>query len=486
MLTCFSTAVLEASGISWPNTGMWQPAPRRPYPFVPSVRSRAEDDDHETHAHSPRHRAMAAAAAHREFERAVTHIDQAPLDPYARDLPGPPAFPLARTRTMNQSVDMGDADLDPFVDHSDGTFARRLAARSDVSMYDASNTASTRVSSRNPSNQSRMSIVSQGITAPLGSMQSALYESAIDAFGVNSDRMDTNTLLYDPNIMPEGTSAPPTTPSQPMGRKLSAAAEARQASYAHATRVTSLTKIDVPISLDDIDIPTYAFLEQNWFNHRQDLLAENKAIPRRRDGVNDTIMDLIWERHRQYEGMREPPGKSPPPRDAAFDDVIIESVALKKQEQRELEAERRQLAGGQIMSKKEGKKRPAETLEDGLGLEQRRTSSGGLGLSTNRRVPSLSRKTAETLGLWSDVKRKRPGASTGKELEAERVADRKENNDYSAAKHRLGARPRPRVRVSESGSPGSLVDEFDAQGVEEAIREQIEQIADPANDPGPY
>jgi hypothetical protein len=246
-----------------------------------------------------------------------------------------------------------------------------------------------------------------------------------------------------------------------------------------------LTKIDVPISLDDIDIPTYVFLEQNWFNHRQDLLAENKAIPRRRDGVNDTIMDLIWERHRQYEGLREPPGKSPPPRDAAFDDVIIESVALKKQEQRELETERRQLAGGQIMSKKEGKKRPAETLEDGLVLEQRRTSSGGLGLSTNRRVPSLSRNTAETLGLWTDVKRKRPGASTGKELEAERVADRKENNDYSAAKHKLGARPRPRVRVSESGSPGSLVDEFDAQGVEEAIREQFEQIADPANDPGP-
>lgn len=206
--------ILEYSNIAWPNAAMWSHAPRLFKYNSGSTYSSDPKEAEDTHAHSPTRRELRSAAADSQTSNAALYNAWA-----YRNLPAPLAQWQSRETRLSQEPFISDPFIDPYV--LDNSSARARGARSsteDVPMpdYAGSSSASSRAFS---------------------SMTGVSYEhSKQPSLGGPIDEVRYNQLVETvtaPKSQGPGTQAPVNTPSgaAPLGRRLSAAAEARTASY---------------------------------------------------------------------------------------------------------------------------------------------------------------------------------------------------------------------------------------------------------------
>ncbi|PKY00636.1 hypothetical protein P168DRAFT_313405 [Aspergillus campestris IBT 28561] len=230
--------VLEYSSIAWPNASMWSREPRLfKYNTGSGLVDKKELDD--SHAHSPtRHGLRQVTLANSQASSSAVRNSWPYRDYYYSSLGPAPQWQgnPAEPRITPPESFMPDPFIDPYMlDPS----ARHRGARpswEDVSMPDYA--------------------PSSGSSRALSSMTGVSYEHSKNASLVTPIDEESYTqfveALSPPKPLASGTHAPANTPSGaslPMGTKLSAAAEARSASYAKPSKgVSVLKKISNPPS----------------------------------------------------------------------------------------------------------------------------------------------------------------------------------------------------------------------------------------------
>lgn len=211
--------VLEYSSIAWPNSSMWSKEPRL---FKYNAGSGASDikEAEDAHTHSPtRHDIRTQALGTRQFGE---QLDNIPARSIWRDrnYQGPvPQWQgnLREPRLAPPETVFADPFIDPYVLDS---AARQRGARQsleDISMPDYSSSAGSRAIS----NMTGISYEHSKHPSLVAPMDEEAYSQLIQA-------------LSPPKPLAYSTQAPASTAAtsaMPMGAKLSAAAEARSASY---------------------------------------------------------------------------------------------------------------------------------------------------------------------------------------------------------------------------------------------------------------
>ncbi|KAE8145074.1 hypothetical protein BDV25DRAFT_134109 [Aspergillus avenaceus] len=223
--------VLEYSGIAWPNASMWSREPRLfKYNSGGDLGDLKEPED--THAHSPtRHGARQAVTTANQISNPAVHGSWA-----YRNYQGP--IPQLHSSSRELRWPQQDQFLpDPFIDPYalDASAPHRGARPScdDVSMPDY---VSSSISSRAISNNTGISYEHSKHPSIITPIDEESYNQLIEA-------------LSPPKPLSCGTQAPANTPSAtlPTGRKLSAATEARSASYAiPGSRASILKELSIP------------------------------------------------------------------------------------------------------------------------------------------------------------------------------------------------------------------------------------------------
>ncbi|KAF7622552.1 hypothetical protein F9C07_2246934 [Aspergillus flavus] len=218
--------VLEYSSIAWPNASMWSREPRL---FKYNSRGELSDlkEPEDSHAHSPtRHSIRQLATTSSQISNPAAHSAWT-----YRNYQGPiPQMQgsLRESRWLQQEQLMPDPFIDPYVLDPSARHRGARPSSEDISMPDY---VSSSTSSRAISHMTGISYEHSKHPSIISPIDEESYNQYFE-------------VLSPPKPLSCGTKAPTNTPSAtlPMGRKLSAAAEARSASYINNGNRGSLPK----------------------------------------------------------------------------------------------------------------------------------------------------------------------------------------------------------------------------------------------------
>ena len=223
--------VLEYSSIAWPNASMWSREPRLfKYNSESGLVDKKELDD--SHAHSPtRHGLRQVALANSQASSSAVRNQWPYRDYYYSSLAPAPQWQgtQAEPRMAPPESFMPDPFIDPYMLDPPARHRGARPSWEDVSMPDY--------------------VPSSGSSRALSSMTGVSYEHSKHPSLVTPVDEESYTqfveALSPPKPLASGTHAPANTPSGaslPLGTKLSAAAEARSASYAKPSKDAAVLK----------------------------------------------------------------------------------------------------------------------------------------------------------------------------------------------------------------------------------------------------
>ncbi|KAJ5605111.1 hypothetical protein N7510_010265 [Penicillium lagena] len=314
--------VLEYSNIAWPNSSMWTPAPRNAFKYS-SANGYSEFEPEDAHAHSPskQGRLMAPESSHSSGQISGQ------IRVYNAWAPGRD-FPMPMTQWLYQRdprwggyhepphLEPATA-MDPYV--SEVTWRQRGArsSREDVPMpdYTGSNSSGSRAIS-SMTGISYEHSKQPSIIAPMGDDQ---YHQLIQA-------LSPNKTLPDGHVNSNSSSA-----IVPMGTRLSAAADARTASYARSSTAarSALREISQPSTREVSEssmkssAPADPTLETTTPSKRH--VSPNSNVKSRKEGSDNK------ENEDESQPPRRPSGKkcTPPSMSKCHTSASIEKSSEK-------------------------------------------------------------------------------------------------------------------------------------------------------------